>query len=112
MGFSVINLYMRKPDGLFSLLNENSPGHCDSRLLNRFDESNENDRSTYQRNEISNSFSIAHYAGWVEYNIEGFTEKNRDVVASGSLQVLRSSTCWLLRSAACQNSRGKFFGLS
>ena len=103
---------MRKPDGLFSLLNENSPGHCDSRLLNRFDESNENDRSTYQRNEISNSFSIAHYAGWVEYNIEGFTEKNRDVVASGSLQVLRSSTCWLLRSAACQNSRGKFFGLS
>jgi hypothetical protein len=51
------------------------------------------------------SFSIQHYAGWVEYNIHGFTEKNRDVVATGSLPVLRSSKCWLMRSATAQNSK-------
>jgi len=103
--FSVINLYSRKPDGLFCLLNENAPGQCDNRLISRFDESNESDRHCYQRNEMGATFSIHHYAGWVEYNISGFTEKNRDVVASGSLQVLRSSKCWLMRSATAQSSK-------
>ena len=107
----VINLYSRKPDGLFSLLNDNAPGQSDSRLLTRFTESNEGEsapkcaQKVYQRNELTAAFSICHYAGWVEYNIGGFLEKNRDVVASGSLQVLRSSHCWLMRSACAQNSR-------
>lgn len=78
---------------------------CDKNLLTRFDGSNEEDRNCYQRNEMTKSFSIHHYAGWVEYSISEFTEKNRDVVASGSLQVLRSSNCWLMRSATAQNSK-------
>lgn len=62
-------------------------GLNDSVLLNRFDENNMELKQVYRRNEMVSAFVINHYAGWVEYNIEGFVEKNRDVVATTSLQV-------------------------
>ena len=42
VSFSVISLYTRKPDGLFSLLNENIPGQTDHTLLIRFNEKSKN----------------------------------------------------------------------
>ncbi|CBY42078.1 unnamed protein product, partial [Oikopleura dioica] len=84
---AIIELYSRRPEGLFCLLNENIPGLNDSVLLNRFDENNMELKQVYRRNEMVSAFVINHYAGWVEYNIEGFVEKNRDVVATTSLQV-------------------------
>ena len=86
--FSVISLYARKPDGLFSLLNENIPGQNDSSLLIRFNEKSKENKS-YKRTNSEANFEISHYAGWVNYNINNFTEKNRDVVGSASSNLLR-----------------------
>ena len=71
-----------------------SLGLNDSVLLNRFDENNMELKQVYRRNEMVSAFVINHYAGWVEYNIEGFVEKNRDVVATTSLQVKPQVHCW------------------
>ena len=88
VSFSVISLYTRKPDGLFSLLNENIPGQTDHTLLIRFNEKSKNNKS-YKRQHVEKTFEIRHYAGWVKYSINNFTEKNRDVVASASSNLLR-----------------------
>ena len=50
-------------------------------------------------------FEINHYAGWVTYDITNFHEKNRDVVASASSNLLRTSSCWLMKQAAACSPR-------
>lgn len=40
----------------------------------------------------SSGFIIKHYAGDVEYNIDGFCEKNRDVLFQDLIDLMKSST--------------------
>ena len=40
----------------------------------------------------STGFLIKHYAGDVEYNIDGFCEKNRDVLFQDLIELMKSST--------------------
>ena len=101
---AVISLYTRKPDGLFSLLNENMPGQNDRNLLIRFNEKSKDNKS-YKRTNSESAFEINHYAGWVTYDINNFNEKNRDVVASASSSLLRTSTCWLMKQATAASPR-------
>jgi len=44
------------------------------------------------------SFIIVHFADRVEYQIEGFVEKNRDTVLDEQIRLLKASTvCWSYR---------------
>lgn len=45
----------------------------------------------FRRNSVSH-FTIAHYAGLVHYNADGWVEKNRDQVDQSLIDVLKKST--------------------
>jgi myosin heavy subunit len=76
----IINLFMGKPIGMFSLLDEESrfPQGCDSSLLVKWNDQF-NKHPNYKpdiREDMQ--FTIKHYAGKVIYDATGFLEKNRD----------------------------------
>lgn len=45
----------------------------------------------------SNNFIISHYAGKVDYTVDGFCERNRDVLNVDLIQLMQSSNCDLIR---------------
>ena len=104
------------------------PGQNDRNLLIRFNEKSKENKSykvelanyqnslmlmqygiffsnSLQRTNSETMFEINHYAGWVTYDITNFHEKNRDVVASASSNLLRTSSCWLMKQAAACSPR-------
>ncbi|CAG9538147.1 unnamed protein product, partial [Cercopithifilaria johnstoni] len=97
--------FIEKPLGLLSLLQEEClvPNGNDQSLLEKLFAANSNNsvfirsRQSARHTAISH-FSIAHYAGNVAYNINGWVEKNKDVVERNGLEVLASSTKPLLQT--------------
>ncbi|KAK6111353.1 Myosin head (motor domain) family protein [Brugia pahangi] len=95
---------IEKPLGLLSLLQEEClvPNGNDQSLLEKLLSANANNtiftRSRQSaRHTTASHFSIAHYAGNVAYNINGWVEKNKDVLERNGLEVLASSTKPLLQ---------------
>ncbi|VDO83565.1 unnamed protein product [Onchocerca flexuosa] len=108
------------PLGLLSLLQEQClvPNGNDQSLLEKllaansnnpvFSRSRQSARYVKIRNTLNfiphkihttkSHFSIAHYAGNVAYNIDGWVEKNKDVVERNGLEVLAASTKPLLQT--------------
>ncbi|EJW70720.1 hypothetical protein WUBG_18374, partial [Wuchereria bancrofti] len=92
------------PLGLLSLLQEEClvPNGNDQSLLEKLLAANANNsiftrsRQSARHTTVSH-FSIAHYAGNVAYNINGWVEKNKDVIERNGLEVLASSTKPLLQ---------------
>ncbi|VDM07809.1 unnamed protein product [Wuchereria bancrofti] len=95
---------IEKPLGLLSLLQEEClvPNGNDQSLLEKLLAANANNsiftrsRQSARHTTVSH-FSIAHYAGNVAYNINGWVEKNKDVIERNGLEVLASSTKPLLQ---------------
>ncbi|KAJ3670273.1 hypothetical protein LUZ60_010597 [Juncus effusus] len=86
-----LNLFEKKPLGLFSLLDEEStfPRGTDITFANKLKQhlcSNPCFKS-----ERGGNFGISHYAGEVSYDTSGFLEKNRDPLHSEFISVLQSS---------------------
>uniref|UniRef100_A0AAX7UGJ8 Myosin IIIB n=1 Tax=Astatotilapia calliptera TaxID=8154 RepID=A0AAX7UGJ8_ASTCA len=94
----ILDMFLQKPMGLLSLLDEESrfPQATDQTLVDKFED---NLRCKYflipKRVELC--FGIQHYAGQVMYNVNGFLEKNRDTLPADIVVVLRTSENKLLQ---------------
>ncbi|KIH56693.1 myosin head [Ancylostoma duodenale] len=94
-----------QPLGLLSLLEEECvvPNGSDQSLLQKLCTNLEKfpefkKAKPSQRCQHVRHFTVKHYAGSVDYNIDSWVEKNRDVVENAVLEVMGESTKALVRS--------------
>nr|ACI49219.1 hypothetical protein Csp3_JD05.004 [Caenorhabditis angaria] len=95
-----VQLFQSKPYGVLRLIDEESNinnGTDDSMLakLNQFLKTNDY-YETPQKKEPA--FIIAHYAGKVKYQINGFREKNKDLMRQDVLNALKSSRSSVMKT--------------
>ncbi|KAJ3592660.1 hypothetical protein NHX12_007787 [Muraenolepis orangiensis] len=94
----ILDMFLQKPMGLLSLLDEESrfPQATDQTLVDKF-EDNLRYKYFWRPKRVELSFGIQHYAGKVLYNVNGFLEKNRDTLPADIVVVLRTSENKLLQ---------------
>uniref|UniRef100_UPI00398EC91C myosin-IIIb n=1 Tax=Pristiophorus japonicus TaxID=55135 RepID=UPI00398EC91C len=94
----ILDMFLQKPMGLLSLLDEESrfPKASDQTLVDKFED---NLRTNYfwRPKGVELCFGIKHYAGKVLYDCYGFLEKNRDTLPADIVVVLRTSENKLLQ---------------
>lgn len=92
---STIDLIEKKsaPSGILPLLDEESilPKSSDESFMQKLLTSWDNKSERFKRSKLQNSFILKHYAGDVEYNIEGWLSKNKDPLNENLLTVLSKS---------------------
>ncbi|XP_037094410.1 unconventional myosin-XV-like isoform X2 [Pollicipes pollicipes] len=89
----VLHLISKKPVGIFHLLDDESnfPKATDVSLLEKLHYNHALDE-LYSRPRMSSmEFGVHHYAGQVWYNVDGFLDKNRDILRNDVLDLLVSS---------------------
>ncbi|GFR80399.1 myosin IIIA [Elysia marginata] len=88
----ILDMFLSKPVGLLALLDEEShfPRATDTTLVEKL---NQNVSSPiYSRSKSNGStFCIDHFAGKIEYDAEGFLEKNRDRLPMEIMNIMRMS---------------------
>ncbi|KAK6458816.1 P-loop containing nucleoside triphosphate hydrolase protein [Scheffersomyces xylosifermentans] len=85
----------RNPMGLLKLLDEECviPKSSDKSFMEKLADHWGNGQSKkFQQNKFKSGFIIHHYAGMVEYNVEGWLQKNTDPVSESLLHLLPNST--------------------
>ncbi|KAI6653725.1 Unconventional myosin-IXa [Oopsacas minuta] len=96
-----INLFSKRPKGLFVLINDEStmPGGNDLSLYDKFISCHKNSSyfKTPQLKHQSPNFTVSHFAGSVTYHIKQFTEKNTDLMSHSIIELLRTSEDYLVR---------------
>ncbi|XP_031437955.2 myosin-IIIb [Clupea harengus] len=94
----ILDMFLQKPMGLLSLLDEESrfPQATDQTLVDKF-EDNLRCKYFWRPKRVELTFGIQHYAGKVLYNVHGFLEKNRDTLPADIVVVLRTSENKLLQ---------------
>ncbi|KAG7464001.1 hypothetical protein MATL_G00182640 [Megalops atlanticus] len=94
----ILDMFLQKPMGLLSLLDEESrfPQATDQTLVDKFDD-NLRCKYFWRPKRVELCFGIQHYAGKVLYNVDGFLEKNRDTLPADIVVVLRTSENRLLQ---------------
>ncbi|KAI1884833.1 hypothetical protein AGOR_G00213910 [Albula goreensis] len=94
----ILDMFLQKPMGLLSLLDEESrfPQATDQTLVDKF-EDNLRFKYFWRPKRVELCFGIQHYAGQVLYNVDGFLEKNRDTLPADIVVVLRTSENKLLQ---------------
>ncbi|NXF09513.1 MYO3B protein, partial [Smithornis capensis] len=94
----LLDMFLQKPMGLLSLLDEESrfPQATDLTLVDKF-EDNLRCKYFWRPKGIELSFGIQHYAGKVLYDACAFLEKNRDTLPADIVVVLRTSENKLLQ---------------
>ncbi|XP_061580454.1 myosin-IIIb isoform X1 [Cololabis saira] len=94
----ILDMFLQKPMGLLSLLDEESrfPQASDQTLVDKF-EDNLRCKYFWIPKRVELCFGIQHYAGKVMYNVNGFLEKNRDTLPADIVVVLRTSENKLLQ---------------
>ncbi|KAB1278758.1 Unconventional myosin-VIIb [Camelus dromedarius] len=89
-----LDLLALKPMSIISLLDEEShfPQGTDNTLVQKLQSVHANNKAFLQPKNIHDArFGIAHFAGDVYYQAEGFLEKNRDVLSRDILALVYSS---------------------
>uniref|UniRef100_H3D7Z8 non-specific serine/threonine protein kinase n=1 Tax=Tetraodon nigroviridis TaxID=99883 RepID=H3D7Z8_TETNG len=88
----LLDLFLQKPMGMLSLLDEESrfPRASDQTLVEKF-EDNLKTKNFWRPKRVDLGFGIHHYAGKVIYNAAGFLAKNRDTLPADIILLLRSS---------------------
>ena len=96
-----INLFSKRPKGLFTLINDEStiPRGSDASLYERFVSTHKNNSyfKTPQLKHLNPNFSVTHFAGIVTYHINQFTEKNKDLMSHSVIELLQTSDDCLVR---------------
>ncbi|XP_034042645.1 LOW QUALITY PROTEIN: myosin-IIIb [Thalassophryne amazonica] len=94
----ILDMFLQKPMGLLSLLDEESrfPQATNQTLVDKF-EGNLRCKYFWIPKCMELCFGIQHYAGKVMYNVNGFLEKNRDTLPADIVVVLRTSENKLLQ---------------
>ncbi|XP_062055076.1 unconventional myosin-VIIb [Lepus europaeus] len=95
-----LDLLALKPMSVISLLDEESrfPQGTDMTMLQKLNSVHANNKGFLQPKNIHDArFGIAHFAGEVYYQAEGFLEKNRDVLSTDILTLVYSSKNKFLR---------------
>uniref|UniRef100_A0A8C2J7E1 non-specific serine/threonine protein kinase n=1 Tax=Cyprinus carpio TaxID=7962 RepID=A0A8C2J7E1_CYPCA len=94
----ILDMFLQKPMGLLSLLDEESrfPQATDQTLVDKFQDNLRN-KYFWTPKRVELCFGIQHYAGKVLYNVGGFLEKNRDTLPADIVVVLRTSENKLLQ---------------
>ncbi|XP_061055072.1 unconventional myosin-VIIb [Eubalaena glacialis] len=95
-----LDLLALKPLSIISLLDEEShfPQGTDTTLLQKLKNVHANNKAFLQPKNIHDArFGIAHFAGEVYYQAEGFLEKNRDALSKDILALVHSSRNKFLR---------------
>ncbi|XP_037828976.1 myosin-IIIa isoform X2 [Kryptolebias marmoratus] len=94
----LLDLFLQKPMGLLSLLDEESrfPQATDQTLVAKF-EDNLKTKTFWRPKRVDLGFGIHHYAGKVIYNAAGFLAKNRETLPADIILLLRSSENELIR---------------
>uniref|UniRef100_A0A672SJM0 non-specific serine/threonine protein kinase n=1 Tax=Sinocyclocheilus grahami TaxID=75366 RepID=A0A672SJM0_SINGR len=94
----ILDMFLQKPMGLLSLLDEESrfPQATDQTLVDKFQDNLRN-KYFWTPKRVELCFGIQHYAGKVLYNVSGFLEKNRDTLPADIVVVLRTSENKLLQ---------------
>uniref|UniRef100_A0A663MHE6 non-specific serine/threonine protein kinase n=1 Tax=Athene cunicularia TaxID=194338 RepID=A0A663MHE6_ATHCN len=94
----LLDMFLQKPMGLLSLLDEESrfPQATDLTLVDKF-EDNLRCKYFWRPKGVELSFGIQHYAGKVLYDACAFLEKNRDTLPADVVVVLRTSENKLLQ---------------
>ncbi|XP_038690789.1 myosin-2-like isoform X2 [Tripterygium wilfordii] len=92
-----LNLIEKKPIGLLSLLEEESnfPKATDLTFANKLKQ--HLSTNPCFKGERGRAFGVHHYAGEVQYDTNGFLEKNRDLLHSDFIQLLSSCSLQLPR---------------
>ncbi|CEP62051.1 myosin 1 LALA0_S04e06634g [Lachancea lanzarotensis] len=98
---STIDLIERKSanPGVLPLLDEESilPKSTDDTFYSKLISFCDDKSSKFKRSKKNNSFILKHYAGEVEYNVEGWLSKNKDPLSANLLQLLSNSSNELIR---------------
>ena len=106
-----INLFARRPKGLFVLINDEStiPGGTNTSLYEKFISNHKNNFyfKTPQLKHQSPVFTVTHYAGSVTYHINQFIEKNKDLMSHSVVDLLRTSEDHLVRELIGVEAIGK-----
>ncbi|KAM6985640.1 myosin-IIIb isoform 2-T2 [Aplochiton taeniatus] len=94
----ILDMFLQKPMGLLSLLDEESrfPQATEQTLVDKF-EDNLRFKYFWRPKRVELCFGIQHYAGKVLYNVNGFLEKNRDTLPADIVVMLRTSENKLLQ---------------
>ncbi|XP_032741248.1 unconventional myosin-VIIb [Rattus rattus] len=90
----ILDMLALKPMSIISLLDEESrfPQGTDVTMLQKLNSIHANNKSFLRPKSIHDTrFGIAHFAGDVYYQAEGFLEKNRDVLSTDILILIHSS---------------------
>ena len=95
---NVINLFLNRPYGLISLLDEQTkfPKGNDYGLLQKCKENITRNKAFMPDLGDELYFTIKHYAGNVRYNLIGFIEINRDTLPNNIITMLQQSPCSLI----------------
>ncbi|KAI3970274.1 hypothetical protein MKX01_023921 [Papaver californicum] len=96
-----LDVFEKKPLGLLSLLDEESNFSRPTDLMFANKPEQHLNANPCFKGESGGAFIVFHYAGEVLYQTNGFLEKNRDPLHSGSIQLLSSCSRQLLQLFAC-----------
>ncbi len=101
----ILDLFLEKHMGIFALLDEESrfPKATDESLSIKLHQTVGNTFSDVYiaPKNTGTSFSIVHYAGQVNYKVNGFLEKNRDFLPNNLLNAARSMLRKKYKSDIC-----------
>ena len=99
----MIHLLVKKPVGIFHLLDDESnfPKASDLSFVEKC-HYNHALSELYSRPRMANlEFGIKHFAGQVWYNVEGFLDKNRDTLRTDVVNLLINSKITVSRRDVC-----------
>ena len=103
----ICDLLLRRPGGIFSLLDEESsfPRASDETFLEKIKTHCKNSEDVLKFSRTRNSnFTIRHFAGDVEYSCQDILEKNRDTLSENIVQLLETCEHYLIRELFTKTS--------